>query len=148
MVHHRATEDAEKFTSFICPDEASGQMKGLSLTGATDFDRKDRRTRTPLQYKWTVRYDRYISAEGGRATCPFAVPARQCQALAGKSPANGQKFSSPCTPWLCGEYVRVFTKPETVGNRTRRRADRTKRHEWSETSKTTVTLLYHAWMKP
>jgi hypothetical protein len=37
-IHHRATEDTEKFKSFICPDEASGQMKDLSLPVAKDFD--------------------------------------------------------------------------------------------------------------
>lgn len=35
MVHHRATEGTEEFKSFICPDEASGQMKGVPV--AKDF---------------------------------------------------------------------------------------------------------------
>jgi hypothetical protein len=40
-IHRRGAEYAEKFKSCICPDDASGQMQGMPLPEATEFDLKD-----------------------------------------------------------------------------------------------------------
>jgi hypothetical protein len=37
-IDHGATEGTEKSRSFICPDAASGQMKGVSLPSAMGFE--------------------------------------------------------------------------------------------------------------
>jgi hypothetical protein len=40
-IHRRGAKDAEKFKSCICPDDSSGQMQGMPLPEATEFDLKD-----------------------------------------------------------------------------------------------------------
>ena len=42
-IHRRGAKDAEKCKSFICPDDSSGQIKGVPLPAATDSDLRDRK---------------------------------------------------------------------------------------------------------